>query len=481
MLFQGDESSPHGGEEFRASFDGVASWWTQGVSAYQSTKLVRNIAQAAGRYGHVIFPESVHAPALDLAERLLRGVGHDWASRVFFSDDGSTAVEVGIKMALRKYAKDHGIPLHNHGAEPLDLHIIGLQDSYHGDTLGAMQCSPPSIFNGVMQSPWYRAHGFFLDPPQAAICQGRWKILPTKELEEQIVHDSAGIELDLPSKVALFAVDREQSTLASVYRQSICNSLDQATIEGRRLGACIMEVILQGAGGMNLIDPLWQRLVVQECRRRGIPVIFDEVFSGIWRLGAQSAADLLQETPDIGCYAKLLTGGTLPLSVTLATEDVFRAFQGPSKVEALLHGHSYTAHPIGCQVSSTALDIYSDSRWNPNYPDSTNLGFLKSNEAIHDKPKLLDLWDEDAAMEISFHPRVRRVISLGTVFAVEIKADDAGYSSSASAKVVSALRSHGIFARPLGNVVYMMATPTTTRVACNRLLKKFSVALNASC
>eukprot|EP00963_Diacronema_lutheri_P011885 scaffold1501_cov352-Pavlova_lutheri.AAC.28 len=477
MLFKGASSSGSGASEFQAAFDGVASWWTQGVSATQSTTLVRNIAQAAGRYGHVIFPETVHAPALELSERLLRGVGRNWASRVFFSDDGSTAVEVGLKMALRKFAVDANLLDRDENAEPLKLHVIGLQNSYHGDTLGAMQCSPPSVFNGEMQTPWYRAQGFFLDPPHAAICDGQWKVMLSEELQQKLPRGLLGDELLLSSKEEVFAEERGKNGLAQFYLESIQEALDSASEGGIQLGACIMEAVLQGAGGMNLIDPLWQRLVVQECRHRGIPVIFDEVFSGIWRLGSESAAELLGEAPDIGCYAKLLTGGMLPLSVTLAREEVFKAFEGPSKMEALLHGHSYTAHPIGCQVSVAALDIYCDKTSNPNYPGHERSEGLEGATENVGKSKLTDLWDEAMATEISLDPKVRRVLPLGTVFAVEMNARDAGYGSTASASIVKSLRSQGIFARPLGNVVYLMATPTTTKAGCRKLLAKLMSAL----
>ncbi|CAI7863164.1 unnamed protein product, partial [Closterium sp. NIES-53] len=113
--------------------------------------------------------------------------------------------------------------------------------------------------------------------------------------------------------------------------------------------------VLHGAGGMVMIDPLFQRSLVSFCRAHAIPVIFDEVFAGCWRLGHQSAAELLGCSPDIACYAKLLTGGMIPLAVTLASSSVFDAFYGSSKLDALLHGHSYTAHPAGCAAACVSL------------------------------------------------------------------------------------------------------------------------------
>ncbi|CAN0567910.1 unnamed protein product, partial [Ectocarpus sp. 12 AP-2014] len=114
--------------------------------------------------------------------------------------------------------------------------------------------------------------------------------------------------------------------------------------EGAILGSLLLEPLVMGAGGMVFVDPLFQRVLVQECRARGLPVIFDEVFCGLWRLGVESSRELLGEDPDVSCYAKLLTGGLVPMAATVATERVFDAFSG-AKADCLLHGHSYTAHP----------------------------------------------------------------------------------------------------------------------------------------
>lgn len=119
-----------------------------------------------------------------------------------------------------------------------------------------------------------------------------------------------------------------------------------------------------------MIDPLFQRILVSKCKKSGIPVIFDEVFTGFWRLGRESAADLLGCRPDIACYAKLMTGGLIPLAATLATEDVFQVFRGNSKLRALLHGHSYSAHALGCTAAAKAVQWFKDPSTNPNLDSS---------------------------------------------------------------------------------------------------------------
>ncbi|KAM0899594.1 hypothetical protein ACQ4PT_021195 [Festuca glaucescens] len=175
--------------------------------------------------------------------------------------------------------------------------------------------------------------------------------------------------------------------------------------------------VIQGAGGMHMIDPLFQRVLVQECRNRKIPVIFDEVFTGFWRLGVESASELLGCLPDIACYAKLMTGGIVPLAATVTTEAVFEAFESNSKLTALLHGHSYTAHAMGCSAAVKAIQWFRDPSTN------SNLDF--------DQMKLNELWDGTLVNQLSSLPNVRRVVSLGTLCAIELMAEgsDAGYDT----------------------------------------------------
>ena len=107
-----------------------------------------------------------------------------------------------------------------------------------------------------------------------------------------------------------------------------------------------------------MIDPLFQRVLVKECQRKGMPVIFDEVFTGFWHLGAESTAEILGCMPDIACYAKLLTSGVVPLAATLATKSVFKVFEGKSKLFSLLHGHSYSRYAIGCVVAVKSMQWF---------------------------------------------------------------------------------------------------------------------------
>ncbi|GAA0169960.1 transaminase [Lithospermum erythrorhizon] len=430
------------------------------LSRWFQIELARSMGYTAARYGHVMFPENVYEPALESAELLLDGVGKGWASRVYFSDNGSTAVEIALKMAFRKFLVDHeeSVNFHINSEANIDLKVLALKGSYHGDTLGAMEAQAPSPYTGFYQQPWYKGRGIFLDPPTVSMSNGIWK-----------VHFPAIIEADsmarhhtlFNSHAEVFEKRRDNSDLTGIYASYISQNLltHDACVGPAFVGALIIEPVVQGAGGMVMIDPLFQRTLVKECQIRKIPVIFDEVFTGFWRLGVESAAELLQCQPDISCFAKLMTGGIIPLAVTLASEAVFTAFAGDSKLKALLHGHSYSAHAMGCAAAAKSIKWFKDP--------STNLN-------LNSEMRLRELWDADLVHQISCHPSIRRVFQLGTLCAMELQAEgnNSGYGSLYAASLLEKLREDGIYMRPLGNVIYLMCGPLTSPHTCQHILEK---------
>ncbi|CAH0480092.1 unnamed protein product [Peronospora belbahrii] len=431
-------------------FDACASWWTQGVG-HGNSKMAMALAYAAGRYGHVMFPENAHEPALQLSERLLASVGKGWASRVYYSDDGSTAVEVALKMAFRKYVLDHNLNYNEFMSdEAMGSKMVTLAQAncYHGDTLGVMNVAEKSLFN-EKQHPWYRPEGIFLKVPTMALRDGAYVM----SIDPEIAGNKL-TEERLTSLNAAFDVSRNQSSLAKMYRKYVAHMIDSTEENNVRVGSALIEPVLMGSGGMFLVDPLYQRMLVQECRARKIPVIYDEVFSGWWRLGVESARDLLGIDPDIACYAKLLTGGVVPMAATLASEEVFQAFYADSKGEALLHGHSFTAYPIGCAAAVTALDMYQI--------------FNDASGPIKDATRVY--WNVDVLTDLSTKRYIKRTFAIGTVACVELASENAGYASTEAAELIQALRQNGIYARALGNVLYMMCSPLTTQADCNKYL-----------
>ncbi len=258
--------------------------------------------------------------------------------------------------------------------------------------------------------------------------------------------DNGGEELaELTSVNDAFDWDsRDSSQLAERYKQEVleCISTYEKAHSDCILGALILEPVLVGAGGMYLVDPLFQRVLVRECRKLGMAIVYDEVFAGCWRLGVPSCVDLLGVSPDIAAYAKLLTGGVMPLSLTLATQETFEGFLGDSKADALLHGHSFTGNPLGCAAALYALDRYESG-------DTTSQC----------------AWPEARVAALSNSPRVVRSVALGTCLAVELgSSEGTGYDSTAeSAKIAERLRSdYGLFVRVLGPVIYAMTSPGLT-------------------
>ena len=331
------------GSLLESQFDGSASWWTQALGhAHPALNLAA--ARAAGRYGHVMFPQATHTPALRLAERLVHdGPGKGWAARAFISDNGSTGMEIALKMALRVASKQFGFT----PQERKKIGVLGLKGSYHGDTIGSMDACE----EGVYTCEWHQAKGYWFEPPSVGIKNGRAFV----KIPSAVAHkDVEGQPLSWIYNVSA----RLDTALASAYRTHVNDTLETLAGDATApLGALVLEPLVLGAGGMVFVDPLFQRVLIDAARARGLPVIFDEVFAGLWRLGLRSAAPLLGAHPDVAVYAKVLTGGLVPLAVTLASEDVFRAFEGASKADALLHGHSYSAYAVGCEVANAALDL----------------------------------------------------------------------------------------------------------------------------
>jgi dethiobiotin synthetase/adenosylmethionine--8-amino-7-oxononanoate aminotransferase len=428
-------------------FDACASWWTQGVGHGESS-LALSSAAAAGRYGHVIFPDNVHAPAVRLSMMLVDGPGKGWASRAFYTDDGSTAMEVAIKMGMKTYQKWHDVA----DEEQYNWIVAAQADCYHGDTLGVMDLAEPSVFNEG-QHPWYEPKGLFFPTPTLGFHDGELGVtLP--QTGEVVYLTTVESVMDVESRLS--------SELYTYYLAGIeqewtaCEANAHGTEKPNRIGSVIIEPIFMGAGGMKFVDPLWQRALMNFGRSRGVPIVFDEVASGLYRVGVQSCRELLGLDPDIASYAKLLTGGLIPLSVTLATEDVFETFLGDAKSQALLHGHSYTAHPVGCVSAIHALETFER--------------VLKKGDVF----EAIQQWfDVERVQSLSKLPLVQQSFSLGTVLAVTIQPNDSegsGYAAgSRTTPMVRHLRENGVFARPLGNVIYIMTSPLTSPEECSRL------------
>ncbi|KAH8991362.1 PLP-dependent transferase [Lactarius hatsudake] len=459
-----------------SQFDSSASWWTQALG-HAHPALALAAARAAGRYGHVMYPQATHAPALRLAERLVNdGPGKGWASRAFISDNGSTGMEIALKMALRVASKRFGFT----PQEQKKVGVLGLKGSYHGDTIGAMDACE----EGVYTCEWHDAKGYWFEPPSVGINNGRAFV----DVPSAVAHTKKKIE-GKPLSWIYDVGARLDTLLATAYREHIDSTLEKLAKAGAPpFGALVLEPLVLGAGGMVFVDPLFQRLLIDAARARGLPVVFDEVFAGLWRLGLHSAGPLLGAHPDVSVHAKVLTGGLVPLAVTLASDDVFRAFEGTSKTEALLHGHSYTAYAVGCEVANETLDrldrLASGDAWNSARAAwQAGGGEEEANDGTKENGATVwSLWSPQFVDMLSRLEIIDRVMTLGTVLAFKVADNHAGYQShsaqallktlgdaaSKSGRDVTSAPGGGPFSihfRTLGDVAYFMTslnTPSTT-------------------
>ncbi|KAF2085394.1 onanonoxo-7-onima-8-eninoihtemlysoneda [Saccharata proteae CBS 121410] len=493
-MTKSESTSPSGNAVTQPSFDGSASWWTQGLG-HANPELTLAAAYAAGRYGHVMFAEAIHEPALNLAELLLKTVGHDRLTRVFYSDNGSTGTEVALKMGLRAARVRYGWKTSQ------QIGVIGLKGSYHGDTIGAMDSAEPCTYNEKVE--WYSGKGYWFDYPVVKMKKGQWIVEVPESLQSEL-----GPSMAFSSLSEVFDVmKREEKGTARRYKQYINNTLAELQARGKKFGALIIEPVILGAGGMLFVDPLFQRTLVHTVRTSphlftsppfpsppsptspswtGLPVIFDEVFTGLYRLGRPTSASFLQLTPDISVHAKLLTGGLLPLCTTLASESVFEAFASEDKSDALLHGHSYTAHAVGCKVAETSIKTMTEmdesGSWeafkrawaavNATTPPAPTIPTTPTAPAVPDPatphnstPEVWSTWSPGFLTALSHCPRVDSCFALGSVLAITIvdgTGGAGGYKSTAAKDVQACLRrgeeSEGwnVHSRVLGNVLYLM-------------------------
>ncbi|KAI0204336.1 hypothetical protein F4808DRAFT_413178 [Astrocystis sublimbata] len=465
------------------SFDGSASWWTQGLG-HGNPSLMLAAAYAAGRYGHVMFAGMIHEPALKLATMVLDSFRNPRLTRVFFSDNGSTGMEVAVKMALRASRVRYG------WSPDTQIDILGLKGAYHGDTIGTMDCAEPNTFNEKVE--WYRGKGVWFDYPQIQCVAGQWQVQVPSEMgtsQTQSFSDLSDV-FDLDQRRARGEHKSYESYILSVLKRHLH--------DGRKFGALILEPVVLGAGGMVLVDPLFQQTLVHVVRQnpslfgsdqnaviaedektwKGLPVVFDEVFTGIYRLGRSTSASFLGLHPDVSVHAKLLTGGLVPLCITVASECIFDAFASEEKSDALLHGHSYTAHAVGCQVAIESMTQLQALEKRGSWDWAKSNGWIHGPDKNHgslaeSRPEIWSTWPLSLVQWISHQSdRVAGVWALGSILAIHLKAaDGSGYTSTAAEglrqKLLSGVSnelgtSWNVHSRVLGNVLYIMGSQQTT-------------------
>ncbi|MCE2680644.1 MAG: adenosylmethionine--8-amino-7-oxononanoate transaminase [Burkholderiales bacterium] len=381
--------------------DAVSSWWVN-LHGHANPVIAQAISHQAHQLEQVMFAGITHPPAIELAERLVKHAPGN-LSHVFYSDNGSTAIEVALKMACQYWVNHEGHKNRNR--------FLAMRGGYHGDTFGAMSTGRSSHFYGPFENWLFKTD--FLPTPE------HWN--------QQSDSDVAAAEAQ-----SLHCLDQHLNKHAS---QTV---------------AFIMEPLVQGASGMRMMRASFVAQLVRRLKAAHIPVIFDEVMTGFGRTGRFFAADhvlLANEknmkddalAPDILCVSKGLTGGFMPMGATLAAPHIYEAFLSDDVNKALLHGHSYTANPLGCAAALANLRLLEREHvWNE----------IRSQVTTHG----MEL------EKLAGHPAVEKTRQFGTIAAFDVKAGKlGGYGSQLSQWLRESLMQRGILMRPLGNTLYFIA------------------------
>lgn len=362
-------------EDGKRYADMISSWWVN-VHGHAQPDIAAAIAKQAQQLEHVIFTTFTHQPAQTITEKLQTVLSQN-LDAFFFSDNGSTAVEVALKMAYQ-FFKNGGNP-----DRKIYLHLEG---AYHGDTYGSMSAS------GKNSMYHFNFLDFFFDTIT----------IKTPPFYEGVTDIEA----------------QENESL-----QELENHLDRY---GSQICALVVEPILQGARGMVIHRPEFLEKIIQAIRKYDILVIFDEVFTGFYRTGRFFAMDYLNEKPDFLCLSKGLTGGFLPLALTVTNQTVYERFLSNDPQKTFIHGHSYTANPVACAAACQSFDLLMR-------PET--LARIAEIEAFHRSTKLKN---------------VQKCRTLGVMTAFDLP------SRELATKLSNMLFNRGIFVRPLGHTVYLL-------------------------
>jgi adenosylmethionine-8-amino-7-oxononanoate transaminase len=385
--------------EGRRYLDGVSSMWCTSLG-HRNPGIARAIVRQLRKLDHATFLGLSHPPAIELAEKLLarapRGL-----TRVFYSDNGSTAMEIALKMAIQYWGQN---------GRPERTKFVALTEAYHGDTVGAMSVG------GV--DPFLVAYRPLLFPTLRAPTTYSYRCTKASTLEGCAAH----------------CVEELAAILAK---------------HSSEVAGVVMEPGVQGAGGMIVQPPGFVKSVEELCRRHDVFLILDEVMTGFGRTGTMFACERDGVRPDLMAVSKGMTGGFLPLAATLATERIYRGFLGEIRERrALYHGHTYTGNPLGCSAALAALEAFDKDRVLERLPAKV--------EAL--RTGLAPLARHDRVGEI------RQLGLLAGIELVKNKTtrEPFRYEERTGHRVILEARRRGAILRPLADVIVVMPPLTAT-------------------
>ncbi len=373
--------------------DAISSWWVN-LFGHSNPRINTALHDQLDQLEHVLLAGFTHEPVIQLSERLLK-LAPPGLARCFYADNGSAAVEIALKMSFHYWLN---------AGQPNKTKFITLTNSYHGETLGAL---------AVGNVPLYKA-------------------------------TYAPLLMETISVPSPDCFHREPGESCSDYTMRMFSFMEQALAQHAATAcAVIIEPLVQCAGGMRMYDPVYLTLLRDACTRHGVHLIADEVAVGFGRTGKMFACEHAAITPDFLCLGKGLTGGYLPLSAVLTTDEIYQAFYDDYATrKAFLHSHSYTGNALACRAALATLDIFEHDN------------ILENNRAL---AKLM----YGTTQHFADHPHVAEVRQQGMILAIEMTQDKASRTAypcqeRRGVRVCQHALAQGVLLRPLGDVIYFM-------------------------
>jgi len=379
--------------EGRRYLDAISSWWVN-LFGHANPRINAAVRAQLDRLEHVILAGFTHEPVLELSERLTRLLPGG-LTRCFYADNGSSAIEVAVKMSFHYWL--------NRG-QPRKRRFITLSNSYHGETLGALAVGDVQLYKDV-----YRP-----------------------------------LLMDVITVPSPDCYEREEGEGWEEHSRRMFGHMERALAEhADETAAVVVEPLVQCAGGMRMYHPAWLAMLREACDRHGVHLIADEIAVGFGRTGTLFACEQAGIRPDFICLSKGLTGGYLPLSVVVTTEDVYGAFYDDyTRLSAFLHSHSYTGNPLACAAALATLDIFESER-------------------VVERNRSLAARMAAAAAPLAGHPHVAEVRQTGMILAIELVRDRRSrepfdWRERRGLRLYEHALSREVLLRPLGPVVYWM-------------------------
>ncbi|WP_431125112.1 adenosylmethionine--8-amino-7-oxononanoate transaminase [Flagellimonas flava] len=381
-------------EEGKEYLDGISSWYTC-MYGHCHPYILEKVGNQMQQLDQVVFSGFTHEPAVKLSEELIKILPAN-QEKLFFSDNGSTATEIGIKMALQ---------YHFNRSEKRNV-LLAFEEGFHGDTFGAMSVSGLSVYNGPFED-------FFIEVDRIPV--------PTEDNIEPLL-------AELESKL-------KNNTIAGF----------------------IYEPLVQGAAAMKIHDAEGLDRVLALLKKHGVLTVADEVMTGFGKTGKHFASDYLETKPDIICLSKALTAGLVPMGLTTCTQEVYQAFYSDDITKGLFHGHTYTANPLACTAALAAVE-------------------LLQTEEIQENIQNIIQWHKAFDAEIKDHPKVAQTRQLGVIYALDLDIQMERYGNLRD-KLFKHFMDEGVFLRPLGNTIYILAPYVISEIQMNKIYDTIKSAL----